>query len=115
MNIEEIYANAVYAKIISAFSMRPMDWVLEIPAKLAYRGRMGVFEDHLDFWIWIQKHLPDWSYAEAWSNGYREVYFNTELRAILTYCEGDVDLVVDETDQDFNLRWKAAEEFYKKC
>lgn len=113
MTPAEIYSKVIYSKIISAFFMRPMNWALDIPAKMAYRGHMGVFQDQLDFWTWVQRNLPGWSYAEDWSNGYREIYFNTKLRAILTYCEGDVDLTVDEMDQEFNLRWKSAEEFYK--
>jgi len=68
MNPEEIFS-----RIIQNFAMKPMDWASEIPAKTAFRGTVGVFGDQLDFWTWIQRNLPGWSYAKDWSNGYREV------------------------------------------
>lgn len=41
---------------------------------------------------------------ESWSNGYREVSVNVAERATYTYCEGDMDLTIDDTEEAFKLR-----------
>ncbi len=60
-------------------------------------------------------HVPlNFSTISAWSNGFREVWVSQRCRAIFTYCEGDLDLTVDTTDELFETRLKAAAEFYEE-
>jgi len=87
---------------------------LEIPAALFGTGFAGLFVETEQFDAWVSKNLNGWEYREEWANGYRSVYVNRELRAILTYVEGDVDLTVDADVETFEKRLKSAEEFYSK-
>lgn len=102
--------------ILSTFSMKPCDWLpnpVEYPAKVFQRGHIGFFKGIGNFSYWVGTHLsPEWMECYKWSGPFREVYMNLQLRAILTYCEGDVDLTVDETDVNFNHRIASAEEYY---
>jgi hypothetical protein len=52
-------------------------------------------------------------WQDAWSNGFREVHIYPQDRAILTYCEGDLDATVDETEEAFQERVKSAAAFYE--
>jgi hypothetical protein len=52
-------------------------------------------------------------YQERWSNGFREVNIYPEQRAILTYCEGDLDATVDPTPEAFAVRLQSAAAFYE--
>jgi hypothetical protein len=56
---------------------------------------------------------PTFALEHDWCNGFREVYINVEERAIFTYCEGDLDLTVDATQEAWRARYAAAIEFYK--
>lgn len=47
-----------------------------------------------------------------WSDGFRCVWVNRAERAIFTYCEGDLDLTIDDTDEAFTRRLASAAEFY---
>lgn len=99
---------------------RPGKWVTyaarvvgkPVPAAYFGRGRIGLFQDDGDFHTWVRNNLQGWVYSEVWSNGYREIYFNMEKFAILTYCEGDVDITVDDNAATFARRWESAEEYY---
>jgi len=105
-------------KIISAFGMEECNWLPEptdCPAMIFRRGFLGFFQDVGDFDLFVDKKLgPGWLNCYKWANGYRSVYMNLRLKAILTCCEGDIDLTVDETEENFNKRIASAEEFYAR-
>jgi len=102
-------------KIIRAFGLETAYYPLVIPAAYFGKGHVGLFQDVWDFGLWVRSNLTTgWYFNEMWSDGFREIWWNTEKRAILTYCEGDIDLTVDEDQETFDKRWKAAEEFYGK-
>jgi hypothetical protein len=48
-----------------------------------------------------------------WNNGYRAVWVNLAERAIFTYCEGDLDLTVDNTNDVFIERLLSAAAYYQ--
>lgn len=56
---------------------------------------------------------PSFEIEHDWCNGFREVYINPAERAIFTYCEGDLDLTVDATLEDWRKRYTSAMEFYR--
>lgn len=91
-------------------SLKPEDGMeLEVPCVHFFKGSTYCDRLPLDY-----SHLEGFKYKEEWSNGYREVYINEKERAILTYCEGDLDLTVDHDDPAFYDRLHSAEEFYAK-
>lgn len=57
---------------------------------------------------------PLFKECDEWSDGFRTVWISPEARAIFTYCEGDLDLTVDDTEEQFQARLKSAAEFYKE-
>lgn len=52
--------------------------------------------------------------VEWMSRGFRAVWVHVLARAILTYCEGDLDLTVDGTDEVFAERLRTAAEYYRR-
>lgn len=101
--------------ILKRFDLEDPGYQLEIPAALFVKGWAGPFSDSASFDLWAMRRLgPGWEYQEEWSNGYRSVCVNRELRAILTYVEGDVDLTVDADEETFGKRLAGAAEFYSK-
>lgn len=96
-------------ELIKRNFLKPEDGsYLEIPPAEFYRG--STYGDMLT------ARIPDgWTYRDSWSNGYREVYIKADERAIFTYCEGDLDLTIDSTDETFQKRLASAEEFYARC
>jgi hypothetical protein len=60
--------------------------------------------------------FPDASeYLDHANNGYREVAYVRSERAILTYCEGDIDVTVDATPEEFEARLASASKFYERA
>jgi len=106
-------------KLISSFRLEPADYIpepVDYPAMIFSKGFNGIFRDIDDFDEFVQSGLsPDWMECYNWANGYRSVYMNLKLRAILTYVEGDIDLTVDKDEKSFNARVACQEEFYKRC
>jgi hypothetical protein len=58
--------------------------------------------------------LPEGFYdVEAWaSNPYRLVWKNDQLRVIVSYCEGDVTVTVDDNDESYAAQMRSATVFY---
>jgi hypothetical protein len=80
----------------------------ELPPGLIYRG-FTMFGDYCK----VGRMLPPgFVEVDAWSNGFRAVWVNRDLRAIVTYCEGDVDVTIDRTLEAFDVRMGKAAEFY---
>jgi len=81
---------------------------LTVPCPEFYSGTTG-FGDMLTV------HVPE-GFEECgdWSDGFRTVWVNREARAILTYCEGDLDLTIDADEETFQARLQSAAEFYKE-
>lgn len=101
-------------KIVKAFGLEdPGHNPQVIPVGYFGRGSFGLMGDVGDFNLWVRRSLTTgWHFNEMWSDGFREVWWNPEKLAILTYCEGDVDLTVDNDSLVFIKRWEAAKEFY---
>lgn len=103
-------------KLISRFGLEPADYIPEprdYPTMIFRKGSNGIFGDINDFDEFVQYRLSsDWFGCSNWANGYRSVYMNLKLRAILTYVEGDIDLTVDADERSFNARVACQEEFY---
>lgn len=74
-----------------------------------YRGSAG-FEGG-ERLVW--RNLPaGFSEVEAFGDCFRTVWVSELHRAILTYCEGDLDLTVDRCSELFNARVASAARFY---
>lgn len=103
-------------KIVKAFGLEDPGYSPEvIPVGYFGRGSFGFHRGIEDFNLWVRNNLTTgWRFNEMWSDGYREVWWNPEKLAILTYCEGDVDLTVDTEQGVSDRRWEKAEEFYEK-
>lgn len=104
--------------ILFRFNLAPVDWIpepVDYPAMIFHRGFIGIFWDIDNFDEFVRLRLsPDWMECYKWANGFRSVYMNLKLRAILTYVEGDIDFTVDKDNRSFNARVACQEEFYAK-
>jgi len=73
-----------------------------------YRGSAGFGNDST-----VQRMLPaGFSVVDAFSDTFRTVWISEERRAILTYCEGDLDLTIDRNASLFYARMSSATRFY---
>ena len=73
-----------------------------------YRGSAGWSGDGL---VW--KNLPaGFQEVEAFGDCFRTVWVNERSHAILTYCEGDLDLTIDRSAEIFQARVSSAAAFY---
>ncbi len=96
-------------QVVNRYSLESADGaVLDVPAGRFYRGHVFL-QDPGDF---VFRGGAGWHFQETWSNGYRQVYSNKTERAVFTYCEGDLDMTVDATDEVFEQRLESAEKFY---
>lgn len=91
--------------VIKRFGLEQQDRKLHVPCDQFYHG--FTLKN-----IWEYGSMPGWRFQPDWSDGYREVFILPEERAIFTYCEGDLDLTVDVTDEVFQQRLVSAGEFY---
>ncbi len=99
-------------EIIKHYWLKPSDRPLGIPAAQFYSGFWPEYaRGEFDGPTWL---TPGWAYRDAWSTGYREVYISQAERAILTYCESDLDLTVDADEATFQQRLASAEKFYQE-
>lgn len=88
--------------------VRTESWGDRPVPKEFYRGRT-----YRNFATEQEPTLPlSFREKNEWNNGYRAIYVSIPLRAIFTYCEGDLDLTVDADDATFEARLKSAEAFY---
>jgi len=55
---------------------------------------------------------PGFTEVEEFSDAFRTVWTNEQCRAILTYCEGDLDLTIDRNADLFYSRLSSAARFY---
>lgn len=108
--------DAELQKIVKRFGLEYPGYDPDIPATYFGGGSAGPLFDIYDFNQWVRNNLTTgWYMQEMWSDGgFREVWWNREKQAIITYCEGDVDMTVDWDTEVFDKRWKSAEEFYAK-
>ncbi len=91
-------------------SLEPADGSdLTVPCAELYRG--STYCDRLPL---RSDRLTGFNERDGWNNGYRSVWINAEARAILTECEGDLDLTIDATDTEFAARVASAEAFYDR-
>jgi hypothetical protein len=49
-----------------------------------------------------------------WSNGYRNVFINRKQLAIITFCEGDLDVTVHPDRKSFIQKFRECKKFYKE-
>lgn len=88
--------------------MEPADGShLKIPCERLYRGHKYMAECPYD-----ADPGDGWQENGDWNDGYRAVWINETERAIFTYCEGDLDLTIDATDESFRARLASAQAFY---
>ncbi|HKL42089.1 MAG TPA: hypothetical protein VJ962_05890 [Clostridia bacterium] len=52
--------------------------------------------------------------VEEFSTGHREIYKNDDLKAIFTYCEGDLSLKTADTQEDYQTMFNDMVKFYQK-
>jgi len=67
--------------------------------------------------VWgVARNIPDeFDLNDEWSDGYyRNVWTSFKNLAIITYCEGDVDVEIYETPTAFNMAIKACDAFYSQ-
>ena len=81
---------------------------LTVPCPLFYSGTTG-FGDMLSVRV-----PPGFEEMDDWSGAFRTVWVHREAKAIFTYCEGDLDLTIDTSDDTFQARLESAAEFYKE-
>ena len=93
-------------KLIDRWSLKPADYEPALPCPHFYRG--FTMRDY------VQVDAPGFRYQDTWSTGYREVFVNETERAIFTYCEGDLDLTVDDDEDTFRRRLASADQFYRE-
>jgi len=60
------------------------------------------------------KSAPGFKIIPDWCDCFRAVWVNALERAIFTYCEGDLDLTVDDDEKTFLARLEAAGKFYSR-
>src|SRR5579872_3425881 len=84
------------------FSLKPADFEPALPAAVFLRGNLFFSDDGLN--PETIARFGHWFYQDHWSNGYRDVYIDFAQRAIFTCCEGDLDLTVDGTAEEFHAR-----------
>jgi len=82
-----------------------------------YRGsyrRVNIFSDPCCDGISVSNMLPEgFEYIEEFEDGpYRKVWKSDRLRAIVTYCEGDVSVTVDPDQTSYAARLAAQFQFY---
>ncbi len=89
----------------------------EEPAGVLYRGSVRdirVFADPCCDGFKVGQDLPE-GFADIQEfalSPYRIVWKNDALRVIVTYCEGDVTVTVDRTDEWYEARLRSAHRFY---
>lgn len=91
----------------------------EQPAGVIYRGslrRVSIVADDCCDGFALGGKLPDGfeDIGEFASSPYRLVWKNDQLMAIVTYCEGDIDVTIDRTAAAYAARIQAAHAFYAK-
>jgi hypothetical protein len=87
----------------------------EAPQGVVYRGSALRMDIHGEFdGYGVGQVLPDGvtEVGEWGSAPFRFVWVSRELRAIVTYCEHDINVTVDSTPEAFDLRMARAAEFY---
>jgi len=85
----------------------------ERPAGVIYRGSVRNLAPFGEGFT-VSKNLPD-GFTEIGEFAflpYRLAWKNDQLRAIVTYCEGDVDVTIDRTPEGYAARLRAAHAFY---
>lgn len=97
--------------LIHRYRLEPNDRGVNLnpPCSLFYDGS-SFGQDLLSFHVPLGFELHD-----QWSDGqFRAVWVNREARAIFTYCEGDLNLTIDTTEEVFAARLLSAAEYYKE-
>jgi hypothetical protein len=51
---------------------------------------------------------------DEYCNGFRNVFVNDQLRVIVTYCEGDISVTLDDSDAAYQARLQSAAAFYAR-
>jgi len=77
-----------------------------------YRGFKPDFQE--SNWPVVMTKLFNFEKVWDWSNALREVFKNDDLKAIFTYCEGDLNIIVFDDKADYQDKLQSAGEFYAK-
>lgn len=100
----------------------------ELANKLGLSERTDDYTDrpHADLWsgsgtLWwaesgyvLENVLPEGArLVEKWSDGFRIVWAIDSERAHVTYCEGDVSVLIARSDEDYAAINVSAERFYR--
>ena len=99
------------AEIVRYHLLEETEWGNRVPLKPAkfYTGKSFT----RDYATEVQPKLPYFVEQSDWNNGYRAVFISHFFKAIFTYCEGDLDMTVDDNEWLFEDRLAKAAEFYK--
>lgn len=90
--------------------MHPEDGsFLTVPCARFYRGHKYMSDCPYDV-----TPGDGWNERENWNDGYRAVWVNDAERAIFTYCEGDLDLTIDATEEEFSARLVSVAAYYER-
>ncbi|OIQ59815.1 hypothetical protein MOTE_10710 [Moorella thermoacetica] len=82
--------------------------VEERPGHRIYRGTTGFFGP-----LYNCNLPPGFEEVEEWDDGpYRRVWKNDAERTVVTYVEGDVDVVVCDNDETYRATLQDMAEFY---
>ena len=94
-------------------------------AKHVFRGHSYEPHDIQSQWYHIHRIINrydsvsggtgEWNGVEEWGDDcYREVWACPKKQSILTYCEGDLTLVVCDTAEEYEAEYARAEQFYQQ-
>ncbi len=91
----------------------------DVSAKVLYRGsvrNVGVFTDPCCDGFTVSQDLPEGveDIKDSAFSPYRLIWKNDRLRAMVTYCEGDVTVTVDQTDETYQARLLSSQNFYAR-
>jgi hypothetical protein len=90
--------------------MNVSEWLKHYDLK---RDDHGIWRGHVYMTELYEMRWPIGAQSQDWTiNGYREVWVSERERTILTYCEGDLDVTIDDTEEAFRARLASAEQFY---
>jgi len=91
----------------------------DVSAKVLYRGsvrNIGVFADPCCDGFTVGQDPPEGfeDIEDSALSPDRLVWTNDRLRAMVTYCEGDVTVTVDQTDEWYQARLLSSQNFYAR-
>jgi len=108
-------------ELVTRFGAKPEPFgvpdIPKAPMGVIYRGSCLVFDIFGSFDGYSLGDALPYGFVEVeeWaSRPFRMAWKNDALRAIVTYCEHDVSVTVDESEEGYALRLQSAAAFYRE-